>query len=401
MNLYIFENEFSRELDPISLTRPAFDIRTGAFTFLERIMRIIPGSPPVLFVRKELSDVARESWPEFLVNPGQVEEGVWLLGNVLWMKADLEKIMDGSFGFYYVDGLLVGAKLPKSAGNKWLELGGPVLGELEACYPAHKMESILCRHLWKILEQIPKSLEKDSKYFKLGNRADIEGNGVHMLYSENIYIAESAKIQPGVVLDASQGPILIDAGVQIQALAYLEGPVYIAPNSQIKVQAQIKNSVIGPVCKVGGEVDTTIIQGYSNKSHDGHLGDAFLGQWVNLGAGTTNSNLKNNYGEVSVHVDGKTVNSQKEHLGCFIGDHSKTAIGTLLNTGTVIGPGCMLVSKWFPPKTLRPFTWYVGDKHRVVLWPKFLETAKIVKRRRGLVISAREEVLLKKIYDER
>lgn len=401
MNLYIYENHCARDLDPISLTRPVFDVRTGAFTFLERIMQSIPEATLTLFVREELGDICRESWPGFQVNPARVEEGIWLLGNVLWTKADLKKIVDGSYGFYYAKGMLAGAKLPGEVGHAWLKMGGPVLGDLTASYPTDEVESPLCRHLWNILENIPNSLADDATKFTLGNRVGGELTGVHLLESENVYVAESATVQPGVVMDASQGPVIIDEKVRIRAQVYLEGPVYIGRESLIKAQAQIKNSVIGPVCKVGGEVDTSIIQGYSNKTHAGHLGDAYLGQWVNLGAGTTNSNLKNNYGDVKVHVDGKAVNTGKAHVGCFIGDHTKTAIGTILNTGTVIGPGCMLVSAGFPPKTMRPFTWYVAGKHKVVRWSKFLETAEIVKERRGLDMSPGEKVLLKKVYEER
>ena len=126
--------------------------------------------------------------------------------------------------------------------------------------------------------------------------------------------------------------------------SYLEGPLYIGSKTIIKPLTQIKNSVIGPVCKVGGEINSVVIQGYTNKVHDGHLGDSFLGEWINLGAGTSNSNLKNNYSSVKVHINDQLVDSDSLHIGCFVGDHVKTAIGTLINTGSVIGTASMIAS---------------------------------------------------------
>jgi UDP-N-acetylglucosamine diphosphorylase/glucosamine-1-phosphate N-acetyltransferase len=162
---------------------------------------------------------------------------------------------------------------------------------------------------------------------------------------------------------------------------------------------QIKGGCsIGPVCKLGGEINSVIIQGWSNKSHDGYLGDAYLGQWVNLGAGTVNSNLKNNYSDINVMVNGVMSDTGSKHVGCFMGDHVKTAIGTRLNTGTVIGTGSNVVSNGFPPKSIPPFSWCVDGKVQSVRWESFLETTKIVKSRRGLELSAAEKSLLDSIY---
>ena len=131
--------------------------------------------------------------------------------------------------------------------------------------------------------------------------------------------------------------------------------------------------------------------------HEGHLGDAFLGEWINLGAGTINSNLKNNYESVKIHINYQSIDTGKIHLGCFIGDHVKTAIGTLINSGTVIGPGAMIATDGFFPKTIKPFTWFVKGKHREAIFEKFVKTAEIVKNRRGQKLLDIEKQLLKKI----
>jgi len=186
----------------------------------------------------------------------------------------------------------------------------------------------------------------------------------------------------------------------VKPLSYLEGPLYLGEKCIIEPMTQIKGGCsIGPVCRLGGEVNSVIIQGWTNKVHDGHLGDAYLGQWVNLGAGTVNSNLKNNYSDIDVMVNGTKINTGSKHIGCFIGDYVKTAIGTRLNTGTVIGTGSNIAFKGFPPKTIQPFSWCVGEKIRRNKWEAFIETAKIVKNRRSLDLSPAEEKLLLNIFE--
>ncbi len=399
MNLYIYENQHARDLDPISLTRPVFDLRTGESSFLERIMRKFPGEAISLFVREEMEELCRESYPDTVVNPNLVEDGVWLLGNVLWQGEDLDKIINGSFGFYYHDKILIGAKIPKETGNGWLKLGGPVFSDLTACFPTGELQSVPCRFLWTILEHLPQSLLAASQ---LLHRNDTpKPTGYHVINPEKVIISEETVIQPGVVLDASQGPIIIEKSVKIYGNSILEGPLFIGEHTLVKPLTQIKNSAIGPQCKVGGELNTVILQSYTNKVHEGHLGDAYLGSWVNLGAGTINSNLKNNYAPVKVQVNKRSVETRNIHIGCFLGDHVKTAIGTKLNTGTIVGPGAMVVSEGFPPKTIRPFTWFVGGKHRRVLWEKFIETAKIVNERRRTQLTTAEINVLRTVYNDR
>lgn len=256
-----------------------------------------------------------------------------------------------------------------------------------------------CQYIWHILDQMPQSISFEARNRGKPVTPSVFSN-VSFINKGQVFVGD-AVIQPTALINAEKGPVIIDDGATIHGQTYLEGPLYIGKDTMIKPLTQIKNSVIGPNCKIGGEVDTVMIQGYTNKVHDGHLGDAVLGEWVNLGAGTINSNLKNNYTEVSVQVNGKNVNTGSIHVGCFMGDHVKTAIGTVLNTGTLIGAGAMIATNGFPPKTIRPFTWYVNGRHRKVLLDKFLETAYHVKKRRGKSLSIAEKSLLKYLQNER
>ncbi len=171
-------------------------------------------------------------------------------------------------------------------------------------------------------------------------------------------VPDDARVAESAILDASNGPIVIDTGARIGHHAVVVGPAYVGPGSPIMEHAVIReNTAIGPVCKVGGEVGGTIFQGYSNKAHDGYLGDSFVGQWVNLGAGTTNSNLLNTYGEIVIDRQ----RTGETFLGCILGDHVKTAISTRIMTGAVVGTGAMWAAT-APLQSAPSMTWAVDAK---------------------------------------
>ena len=220
--------------------------------------------------------------------------------------------------------------------------------------------------------------------------------GTTILNPYNIWIGKDAKIKPGVIIDASDGPVILDENALIMPNAVLVGPVYLGKNSMIKVGAKIyKGTSIGPVCKVGGEVEETIFQAYSNKQHDGFLGHSYIGEWVNIGAGTTNSDLKNNYRNVEVYFypSGKKVDSESKFVGTFIGDHTKTGINSTINTGTVVGVGCNLFGRELIKDFIPSFRWGEGSELTEYQEDKFLETVKIVKQRRNLKLTKNEKEL--------
>ncbi|MEE8437558.1 MAG: putative sugar nucleotidyl transferase [Candidatus Neomarinimicrobiota bacterium] len=400
MNLYIYENQQARDLEPLSLTRPAFDLKPGTLSFLDRILEQFPAEKICLFVRPELEEICRELRPEAEINPARVEQGLWLLGNVFWSREDLVLMQTGPLSQYYSKGTMIGAKLSKDQGRAWLKSGGPVKIDPDMENSAKDLESPYCRYLWNILDLIPDALELEKPKIQNNPREYVNGE-ISILEPDNVFISDTAEIQPNVVINGRPGPVIIGDGVCLKAHSYLEGPLSLGQKTLIKPFTQIKNSVIGTGCKLGGELNTVIIQGYSNKVHDGFLGNSYLGEWVNLGAGTHTSNLKNNYADIIVQVNGRAVDTEQLLAGSFIGDHVKTAIGTVLNSGTVIGPGCLIAAAGFPSKTLRPFTWYVNHRHKAMIWEKFMTTAEIVESRRGRKISSAERLLLKRIFEER
>ncbi len=168
--------------------------------------------------------------------------------------------------------------------------------------------------------------------------------GVTILGSKGeVHIDPTARVEPLVLIDTRKGPVIIDREAQIQAFSRLEGPCYIGPATQV-FAGRIKGSSIGPQCRIGGEVEASIVHGHSNKAHDGFLGHSYIGEWVNLGAGTQTSDLRNDYAKVTMVVEGQKVDTGLLKVGSFIGDHTKTSINTLFNTGSMCGPFAMLVA---------------------------------------------------------
>ena len=402
MNIHIFENrQRALNLDPITLTRPAFEVRCGAFTFFERVKHLFPDEQLVFFVREEIKGVVEERYPGIRVNPAEVKSGIWLDGSTYWNREMIMSIMDSSGHLFISNGTVVGAHLDAKMGSEWLEQGGPVLVNPDLPLPEKEISVQTPEYLWECVHLNEKVLEEDSLLFDLGMCFGNVDDGVHVVNEKNTYIGKRSKIKAGTVLDSENGPIIVGDNVTILSNSYLQGPLYIGDGCVIKAGARIYGgTAIGPGCKIGGEVEASIFQGWSNKQHDGFIGHAYIGEWVNLGADTNNSDLKNNYSNISVFVNGKNVDTGSKFVGLFMGDHSKTGINTMFNTGTSVGPACNIVGYGFPPKNIPPFAWVVNRKIRRHLFNKFVETARIVKERREQVFSLSEELLYRQILEK-
>jgi UDP-N-acetylglucosamine diphosphorylase/glucosamine-1-phosphate N-acetyltransferase len=220
--------------------------------------------------------------------------------------------------------------------------------------------------------------------------------------ADRLAIHDSARVDPYTVFDTTNGPITLEAGVWVQPFTRIEGPCHIGHDTQL-FRANLRGAVsIGPHCRIGGEVEATIIHGYSNKYHEGFLGHAYVGEWVNLGAITSNSDLRNDYGEVHVPLRGDPVATGQAKVGCFLGDHTRTGLGAMLNTGTSIGVMCnVLPAGPLLPKHVPSFA--------AVLWgrvaPGFpleqmFATARVVMGRRGRVFTATEEAFYTHLYEQ-
>ena len=203
-------------------------------------------------------------------------------------------------------------------------------------------------------------------------------------------------------MDAEHGPIYISKNATIMANAVIEGPCFIGEKTTIKIGAKIyEGCTFGEVCKIGGEIEESIVHAYSNKQHEGFIGHAYIGEWCNFGADTNNSDLKNNYSNVKVQINDTLVDSGSMFVGLFMGDHSKTGINTMLNTGTVVGVGCNVYGGDFPPRLIPSFHWGGGTGPTVKYdFDKIMETAQNVMDRRDIELTDALLRLYRNIYDK-
>jgi UDP-N-acetylglucosamine diphosphorylase/glucosamine-1-phosphate N-acetyltransferase len=275
------------------------------------------------------------------------------------------------------DALLDPAALP---GSRELELDGKLL---EAP--------------WDLMAGNANQLGADIPRFFPGYATD-ELPGCHIQGNELVSLGSGVVVEPGSVFDATEGPIRLSEGVVVRSHTRLAGPAFVGPGSTI-LGGSLGEVSIGPVCKVRGEVETSVILGYTNKAHDGFLGHAYLGRWVNLGASTANSDLKNNYGPVRVGSRDGPLDTGLIKVGCFVGDHVKTGIGTLFNTGTVVGAGSNIFGGQMPPTYVPPFSWGVGADLTEFRLDNFLEVASRAMGRRGMRLEEGMADLLKRAWE--
>ena len=391
MNYILFEDHQKNNLAPFTINHASFEIRCGAFTNIERVKRLMNEADKLyLIVQPEFCSIIRERYPEFIVNPDILPVGLCLNGATLWDSETLDKI--NPIQNYSRDGVLISMSLdeeiPLSEFSQRLQASIQVTLDIPAQHFNYLWDTIFSQH---------EVLIQDADAF-ISNR----GGQIHqsVIYDtvDNVFVHDTAKISAGVILDASKGPIIIDENVVIDIGALVQGPVYIGKNSRVNPGAKLRGNVsIGTTCKVGGEVEDVIIHAYSNKQHDGFLGHSYIGEWVNLGANTNNSDLKNNYSTIRINLSKDLeINTMQQFLGVLIGDYTKSGISTMFNSGTVVGLGANVFGSDFQPKFIESFSWGGGEEKTEL--DKFIETSERVKSRRNLKLSSTEKKFLKNLY---
>jgi len=396
--LVIFEDSGYVNLLPLVYARPVFELRCGCRTLRRRICSRQQISQPTLYVRPELAAVTAEQ------NIGRVERQLGRPGRTLFINGrcllfdpitepdgELVAYQAGQLAYIWADPELAAALSCEVLfdNDRSAQLLGPK--------PAVQADVELVRYPWDLVQNNIRALEADWRLLDEPAMAGRMYPGVHLLAQEHISIGSGSVVKPGTVLDAEPGPIMIGQNVTIRPNCTLEGPLFIGDNSLIQPGALINEGVsIGPVCKVGGELESSIVHSYSNKQHDGFLGHSYIGQWVNLAADTVNSDLKNTYGPVRVPINGREVDSGAMLVGLTMGDHSKTSVNTMFSTGSVVGFACSVFSSHFAPRFLPSFSWLTDGRRTAAIPEKVLEVAQHVMARRHVALTpAMKELFLK------
>ena len=406
VQLCIYEDERSSRFFPLIWTRPVYDLTCGITTLREKILRAYPGTNVCLACRDYLRDVMREQYSGVEINTISEEKVLFINGRVLAEPDLATKIPLEGEDTVYVSGDDVVA----------VRLGGEGLAKLKKKLPqllrrsdfeVSREESVdvaLVGYIWELVSRNGDQIGAD---YRMGEGSGgVVGkvyDGVHLLNPSLITVRESAVVKPGVVLDAEMGPVLIDEEAEVLPHAVIQGPVYIGKRSLIKIGAKIYGGTsVGEMCKVGGEVEETIIHGYSNKQHDGFLGHSYIGMWVNLGAGTNNSDLRNDYENVKVFVSGETIDSGETFVGLTMSDHSKTGINTMFNTGSVVGVSCNVFGFGFLPTFIPSFSWGRSRHGRFLEYDlsKSIKTARRVMHRREVEMGKSYEKMLRDVYEK-
>ena len=390
---------------PLALSRPIWELRCGMTSLLDKLVDKLSATDVACFVPPYMAEVYRAATSRPVNDPASLE-GDDLLVVAARVKAagfDVEPAGPSQVAID-ADGEVLYARISRADLDS-LETGSidALLESAKRSLPAAESEVPTWNYTWDLVLANPQQLTED---FAAAGRSGIEGTieeprAIRGSLND-VYIADGALVHPMVVLDAAEGPIYIDQGAEIHPFSRIEGPCYIGRKSILLGAKCREGNSIGPACRIGGEVEESIIQGCSNKYHDGFLGHAYVGEWVNLGAMTTNSDLKNDYSNVSVILDGRRpVDTGSTKVGALVGDHTKTSIGVLLNTGAYIGAMALIATNGkLLPKFIPSFAWFLeGAVTKGFGKKKLYETARTAIERRGSQWTRADEDMWNEIFN--
>ncbi|HEX7122039.1 MAG TPA: putative sugar nucleotidyl transferase [Gemmatimonadaceae bacterium] len=377
MTLVCFDDAVARDFAPFALTRPACELRAGA-EVVRRRWEIALGVPASGFIgAPHLADFD-EPWA-----PGAVT-GTLDAGTIVAQSrcaVALQRAPDADV--WRCQGRMAAVRLAKPTAVA-------DIGSLEALAPAQarqaEVEGWWLDQVWDLVRHLPEMLAADVPAIAATIELDAHHEVTRVGHHE-VFVERGATLEPFVVFDASAGPVLVRGRATVQAFTRLVGPCYVGEGTVV-AGGRVATSALGETCRVHGEVSHSIFLGHTNKAHDGFLGHSVLGRWVNLGAATVTSNLKNTYGSVSLWTPRGVASTGLQFLGAFIGDHARTGIGTRLTTGCVVGAGANVIADGVVPREVPPFAWGADGSGTWEL-ERFLAAAERMMQRRQVPLTER------------
>jgi len=385
MNYILFDGSSRRQLLPFTYTKPVADLRIGILTIREKWEKHL-GNTTSTVTEEYLS----EKYPMV-----EFEQNVMINAAYLPTEVLVELVQNLGVNQALFDGEEVVA-FYTSENQEDIDFSDYEQIEL----PEEAIFKIA--HTWDLFSKNHEAIQLDYDLLTEDRKSAPIPAGVQSLNSENIFIEEGAKLN-FCTLNASEGPIYIAKDAEVMEGALIRGPFALCEHATVKMGAKIyTGTTIGPYCKVGGEVTNSVLMAYSNKGHDGYLGNSVLGEWCNIGADSNNSNLKNNYEEVRLW-DYETEGFAKTGLqfcGLMMGDHSKCGINTMFNTGTVIGVSVNIFGTGFPRNFVPSFSWGGASGFTTYKTDKAFQTAKLVMERRNIPFDEQEAAILEHVFEE-
>lgn len=409
-NIILFENKDTNDLYPFSIMHCSWELRTGVFRNCDRVQHLFP-KINIGYIGRSFhvaSFIAREG----IVNK-MIAGNALLIDGSAYINYDFPELLELKLNLASEKPIVLTSNgkrfacfIPENSDFKSIlnsqniNLDDDVFNGLEELeFP----NIILYNYLWDTLDTVGANITNDAKTVtKNYHRLYLpQFHGIHAHNPDNVLVGKDIVISPNVLLDATDGPIIIGNGVRIMPNSTIIGPTSIGDNSIIKIGAKIYgNNIFGPHCKVGGEIENSIIQSYSNKQHDGYLGHSYICEWVNLGADTNTSDLKNTYTEITLELPHKSINTGKIFVGLMCGDHTKSGINSMFTTGTTAGICGILVKEWFLPNYIKSFSWGGKSSSPVYKFDRAIETARIVMERRNKLLTDEEIALMQIEYDK-
>ncbi len=383
MNYILFDGEVRNSLLPFTYTRPVAEIRIGILTLREKWEKHLGLTTTTI-----TEEYLEEKYPMV-----ELEENI---------------MINASF----IPTVALVAQVKKLKANEAIFKGDDVIAffttdsQEEINFEAYQQydfdeELLQVKNTWDIFSLNDRAIQQDFDLITEDRTSQPIPEGVQAINPENIFIEEGAKLT-FATLNATDGPIYIGENAEIMEGVVVRGALAMCENSVLKLGAKVYGATtIGPFCKVGGEVNNSVLFGYSSKGHDGFLGNSVIGEWCNLGADTNNSNLKNNYAEVKLwdYNTGRFAKTGLQFCGLMMGDHSKCGINTMFNTGTVIGVSVNIFGSGFPRNFVPSFSWGGASGFTEYKTNKVFEVAEVVMQRRGITFDVKEQAILEHVFE--
>ncbi len=383
MNYILFDGTVRNALLPFTFTRPVADIRVGILTIREKWEKYLGYTTTTL-----TEEYLMEKFPMV-----EMEENVMINASFCPNEVLVEMVQALEANQAIFMGEEVIAFYTKETQEEVDFDKYEIIEYTENC--------LRIENPWDIFAKNDAAIREDFELLTEGRTSQPIPASVNTIAPENIFIEEGAKLE-FVTLNASTGPIYIGKNSEIMECSVIRGPFALCEEGQVKMGAKVYGATtVGPHSRIGGEVSNSVLFGYSNKGHDGFLGNSVLGEWCNLGADTNNSNLKNNYEEVKLwnYEKGGFVKTGLQFCGLMMGDHSKCGINTMFNTGTVVGVSANIFGSGFPRNFVPSFSWGGASGFTVYLPQKAFQTAKIVMSRRKIEFTEQDAAIMEHVFE--